>query len=551
MIPVIQRELIAILRTRKAFVLQLGMALLFTCLVILRWPSDARVDLSGTTSQQVFRLFTYGLLAAVILLVPIFPATTIVMERRRGTLALLLNSPLKPHSIYAGKLLGVIGFAILLLALSLPAAAACYAMGGISLSQQLLVIYGLLLVVTVQYAALAMLVSSLANSADSAVRVTYASVLAMSVLSLAPHFFLQGSEGGAAQLAQWIRSLSPIPAVMEAVGHGDVGMVEAGGGTSIIVGFLVAAVIVSVAMAALTIYRLQHHLLDRARSTGTITDDQGVGVRAARRVFFLVDPRRRTPHIGNWTNPVMVKEFRSRRFGRSHWMLRLIGGCAIASLFLAFSVTTGAVQWDMETVGGPLVLLQSGLMVVFMPSLAAGLISSEQENGTWPLLRTTPLSAGSIVRGKLLSVGWTMLLMLGATLPGYVVMMYIQPTLWLQVVRALVCLVLAGLLALVLSAAVGSWFRRTAAATTAAYVTVMLVFVGTMLVWMARDAPFGHGTVETVLKTNSMAAALSVFNVPGFQTYQLTPANWWITGVAVVGLVAMLRLRVWRMTRPD
>ena len=551
MIPVIQRELIAILRTRKAFVLQLGMALLFTLLVILRWPSDARVDLSGTASQQVFRLFTYGLLAAVILLVPIFPATTIVMERRRGTLALLLNSPLKPHSIYAGKLLGVIGFAVLLLALSLPAAAACYAMGGISLSKQLMVIYGLLLVVTVQYATLAMLVSSLANSADSAVRVTYASVLAMAVLTLAPHFFLQGGDGWLPRLAQWIRSLSPIPAVMEAVGHGDVGRVEAGGGVRIIVQFLVAAVIVSVAMAALTIYRLQHHLLDRARSTGTITDDQGVGVRAARRVFFLVDPRRRTSHIGNWTNPVMVKEFRSRRFGRSHWMLRLIGGCAIASLFLAFSVTTGAVQWDMETVGGPLVLLQAGLMVVFMPSLAAGLISSEQENGTWPLLRTTPLSAGAIVRGKLLSVSWTMLLMLCATLPGYVVMMYIQPTLWLQVVRALVCLVLAGLLALVLSAAVGSWFRRTAAATTAAYITVMLVFVGTMLVWMARDAPFGHGTVETVLKTNSMAAALSVFNVPGFQTYQLTPANWWITGLAVVGLAATLRLRVWRMTRPD
>lgn len=551
MTPVIHRELIAILRTRKAFVLQLGMALFFTCLVILRWPSDARVDLSGTNSQQVFRLFAYGLLAAVVLLVPIFPATSIVMERRRGTLALLLNSPLKPHSIYAGKLLGVLGFAVLLLALSLPAAAACYAMGGISLTQQLLVIYGLLLVVTVEYAALAMLVSSLTNSADSAVRVTYASVLAISVISLAPHFFMQGGEGKLPLLAEWIRSLSPIPAVMEVVGHGDVGMVEAGVGSSVVFQFLLLAVVVTVALAALTIYRLQHHLLDRARSTGAITNEQGLGVRAARRVFFLVDPRRRTSYIGNWTNPVMVKEFRSRRFGRSHWMLRLIGGCAIASLFLAFSVTTGAVQWDMETVGGPLVLLQAGLMVIFMPSLAAGLISSEQENETWPLLRTTPLSAGAIVRGKLLSVGWTMLLMLSATLPGYLVMMYIQPTLWLQVVRALVCLVFAGLLALMLSAAVGSWFRRTAAATTAAYVTVMLVFVGTMLVWLARDAPFGHAAVESVLTTNSMAAALAVFNVPGFQTYQLTPANWWFTGLAVLGLAVTLRLRVWRMTRPD
>lgn len=551
MIPIIQRELISILRTRKAFVLQLGMALFFTGLVILRWPSDARVDLAGANSQQVFRLFAYGLLVAVILLAPVFPATSIVMERRRGTLALLLNSPLKPQSIYAGKLLGVIGFAVLLLALSLPAAAACYAMGGISLTKQLLVIYGLLLVVTVQYAALALLISSLTNSADSAVRVTYAGVLALSVISLAPHFFLQGGAGLLPLLAQWVRCLSPIPAVMEIVGHGDIGMVEAGFGSSAVSRFLLLAVISTVALAALTIYRLQHHLLDRARSSGAITDEQGLGVRTARRVFFLVDPRRRTSHIGNWTNPVMVKEFRSRRFGRSHWMLRLIGACAIISLFLAFSVTTGAVQWDMETVGGPLVLLQGALMVVFMPSLAAGLISSEQENGTWPLLRTTTLSAGAIVRGKIFSVAWTMILMLCATLPGYIVMIYIQPTLWLQVARALVCLLLAGLLALLLSATVGSWFRRTAAATTAAYVAVMLVFVGTMLIWLARDAPFGHATVETVLKTNAMAAALAVFNVPGFQTYQLTPGNWWFTVVTIVGLGIVLRLRVWRMTRPD
>lgn len=551
MTPIIHRELITILRTRKAFALQLGMALFFTCLVILRWPSDARVELSGANSQQVFRLFTYGLLAAVILLVPIFPATTIVMERRRGTLALLLNSPLKPGAIYAGKLLGVVSFAVLLLTLSLPAAAACYAMGGISLTKQLLVVYGLLLVVTVQYATLAMLVSSLTHSADSAVRITYASVLGISVVSLAPFFFLQGGQGGLAWLAEWIRCLSPIPSIMEVVGHGDIGMLDAGSGTALVSRFLLLSGVTTIAFVGLTIYRLQSHLLDQSRSSGAITDEQGVGVRAARRVFFLVDPRRRSAHMGNWTNPVMVKEFRSRRFGRSHWMLRLIGGCAIASLLLAFSVTTGGVRWEMETLAGPLVLLQAALMVVFIPSLAAGLISHEQENGTWPLLRSTPLSAGVIVRGKLLSVAWPMLLMLSATLPGYAVMVYIQPTLWLQVVRALFCLALAGLLALMLSATVGSWFRRTATATTAAYIAVMSVFVGTMLVWLARDAPFGHATVETVLKFNAMAAALSVFNVPGFQTYQLTPASWWFTGAAIAGLALALRLRVWRLTRPD
>ncbi len=551
MLPILQRELVAILRTRKAFALQLGVALAFAILIALRWPTDGRVDLSGVRSGQVFALFCYGLLAAVTLLAPIFPATSIVMERRQGTLALLLNSPLRPASIYAGKLLGVVGFASLLLVITLPAAAACYAMGGVSWGRQLVVIYGLLVMVAVQYASLGLLVSSLANTADGAVRVTYGCVLGLAVITLVPYFFLQDWGGVIGTSVSWIRGLSPIPAVMEVAGHGDIGSVSAGTAAGGATRFLTLALLSSIGFAAVTVSRLRYHLLDRARSQGVITDDRGLGARTARRAFFIVDPNRRSRSIGDWVNPMMAKEFRSRRFGRSHWMLRLVGGCAIVSLFLAFTVTTGTIQWELEAVGGPLVMLQVGLMVAFMPSLAAGLISSEQENGTWPLLRTSPLTGGRIVRGKLLSVLWTMALILCATLPGYVVMIYIQPSLWLQVVRAFVCMLLAGLMALAISATVGCWFRRTAAATTAAYVAVMTLFGGTMLVWLARDAPFGFRTVESVLKLNPMAAALSVFNLSGFASYRLIPASWWIACVTVLVCLILMRYRVQSLTRPE
>jgi len=437
----------------------------------------------------------------------------------------------------------------LLLLITLPAAAACYAMGGISLTKQLLVVYGLLAVVAWQYSSLGLLVSSFARTADGAVRVTYGCVLMLAVITLAPYFFMQEWGGNISVAVSWLRCLSPIPAMMELVGHGAIGSATAWTGISATNRFLMLAIVSSAAFSGTTIFRLQHHLLDQARSQGVITDDSGLAVRTVRRAFFIIDPRRRSSNIGNWTNPVMAKEFRTRRFGRSHWMLRLIGGCAVLSLFLAFTVTTGTVQWDLETVGGPLVLLQVALMVVFMPSLAAGLISSEQESGAWPLLRTTPLSGGQIVRGKLISVSWTMLLMLAATLPGYAVMIYIQPTLWLQVFNAFICLLLTGLTAMMLSGVVGCWFSRTAAATTAAYVAVVGLFGGTLLIWLARDAPFGYRTVETVLKFNPMAAALAVFNVPGFQTYHLIPASWWIAGVIVVVCFGVMRLRVQSLMR--
>jgi len=550
-IPILRRELVSILRTRKAFALQAGMAVLFTALIVLRWPSDARVDLTGAAAQQVFRLFAYGMLAAVILLVPIFPATSIVMERRRGTLGLLLNSPLSPGAIYFGKLWGVIGFSLVLLATSLPAAAACHALGGVSLGKQLLTLYGVLLVVACQYTALALLVSAYANTADSAVRITYAGVMAMALGALGPHWFLQGNTDALAVAANWLYCLSPVPVILNILGHGDVGSIDPEFKATVMSRFLLLAAATTLGFLAITIYRLGAGVLDRARSSGVMTDERELGVRVARRLFFLIDPQRRKSKIGRFINPVLMKEFRSRRFGRSHWMLRLLAACGIASLLLAFSVTTSVVRWELETVGGPLVLMQGALLVILMPSLAAGLISSECENGTWPLLRTSALSPGSIVRGKLASAVWTMCLILCATLPGYLVMLYIQPVLWVQIVRGFICLAFSGLLALMLSATIGSFFERTAAATTAAYVTVIVVFVGPLLIWLGRDAPFGHAIVEAALTLNPVAAALSVFNMPGFRTYNLIPANWWISGAAIVVLFILLRIRVWRLTKPE
>ena len=96
--PIIRRELLEVLRTRKAVALQLGLALACALLVLLRWPTGDVADLSGARSLQVLRMFGYGLLAGILLLVPAFPATSLVREKIQGTLALLLNSPLSAWS---------------------------------------------------------------------------------------------------------------------------------------------------------------------------------------------------------------------------------------------------------------------------------------------------------------------------------------------------------------------------------------------------------------------------------------------------------------------
>jgi ABC-type transport system involved in multi-copper enzyme maturation permease subunit len=551
MTPILRRELLELLRTRKALALQLGLALACAVLVLLRWPTGEVTDLTGARALQVLRIFGYGLLAGVILLVPAFPATALVREKVQGTLALLLNTPLRPAAIYLGKLLGVLGFAGLLLLMTLPAAAACHALGGTAVRGGIGVLYAVLGLATLQMSTLGLLVSSRTHSPAGALRLTYGLVLAVCVLTLVPYALLRGEGNRAEELAAWLRCLSPLPAVLEVLGQGDVGSFGMTTGSGAVGRYVLLALLASLGCGVATVAGLNENLLDRARPAGVMTQDRSAGTRALRRVFFVVDPQRRSGGTSRWVNPVMVKEFRSRRFGRSHWVVRLIFLSAILSLGLSYVAASGALGWGLEVMGGALVLLQVAVLILFTPSLAASLVSGERESGTWQLLRMTPLSPGAILRGKLLSVAWPLVLLLSATLPGYVVMMTVEPTLIPRVGRVVVCLGLTAVFAVLLSATLGSFFRATAAATTAAYVALLAVCLGPLLVWLAREAPFGHATVETVLAVDPVAAALQASAMPGFADYALVPANWWVIGGACLALLALLVLRTRQLYRPE
>jgi ABC-type transport system involved in multi-copper enzyme maturation permease subunit len=314
-------------------------------------------------------------------------------------------------------------------------------------------------------------------------------------------------------------------------------------------------VVLSAGMSALfalgTIVRLKGAPLDRARPAGVMTQDRSTGERWARRLFFLVDPQRRSGTMSVWVNPVMVKEFRSRRFGRSHWTLRLIAISAILSLGLSYIAAAGALGWGPAVIGGALVILQTALLLLFAPSLASGLISSEREGGGWQLLRSTPLSPGAILRGKLVSVAWPLFLLLCGTLPGYIVMMTVDPELAPQARRVVICLALMSLFAVLVSAAASSLFRSTATATAAANIVLVGVCVVPLLAWLGRDAPFGHRTVEAVLTISPLAAALHASDTAGFTEYDLLPANWWLIGIASFLLLVVLVVRTRQLYRPE
>jgi hypothetical protein len=197
------------------------------------------------------------------------------------------------------------------------------------------------------------------------------------------------------------------------------------------------------------------------------------------------------------------------------------------------------------------VLLQVTLLILVAPSLGAGLISAERESGSWLLLRLTPLSPATILGGKLFSVAWPVLLLLCATLPGYLVMAAVEPALASRAQRVVLSLALIALFAVLASAAAGSLSRSTAAATTVSYSVLLAVCLAPLLVWLARGAPFGPRAVGWVLTVSPVAAALQAAHTPGFTEYDLLPANWWLIGSVSVALLLFLMGRTWQLYRPE
>jgi ABC-type transport system involved in multi-copper enzyme maturation permease subunit len=464
---------------------------------------------------------------------------------------LLLNSPLRRYEIFLGKALALLGFAAILLFVTLPAMACCFAMGGISLLQDVGMLYALVFVVCCQLIVIGMLVGTFAGSPESALRWAYGATFALVIATLIPWQFLQGSEGYLGSIASFIRGLSPVPALLKLVGDGPLNTVGIADSQNMMASYLSSAAIFIVVGACICVSRLNYSLLDRSRSQGVITDERSKDEQSLRRILFLVDPQRRKAGIPGYLNPVLVKEFRSRQFGRLHWLLRLIAGCAVLSLLLTLGTIKGTVGWGVERIGGIIIVAQVALIVVFTPGLAGGMIAGEMESGGWNLLRVTPLRAGRIIRGKLTSVVVTLLLVLCASLPGYAVMMAIKPVLREQVIQVLISLGLTAILSLVVSATVSAFFRTTAAATAVAYGILITLFAGTMVVWANRDAPFSHDFVEKVLSVNPMAGALNAMQVSGFESYNLVPLTWWVTGVTCLFLMCVLQIRTWQLCQPD
>lgn len=122
-------------------------------------------------------------LALVLLILPAYSAGAITMEREKRTLEMLRVTLLSPSDVVTGKLLVVLGLGGVLLLSSLPVAAWCLALGGVS-PEDLTLIYSYLLVVAVFASALGMFLSTAMGRSLGAIVWTYGALIALIVVPL-------------------------------------------------------------------------------------------------------------------------------------------------------------------------------------------------------------------------------------------------------------------------------------------------------------------------------------------------------------------------------
>ncbi len=327
------------------------------------------------STQVAATVISFQFLAAQ-LMAALMLSSSIADELRRGTLGVLLTTPITSSHIVAGKLLGGLLQIVVLCGIGLPALTVLRVLGGLSW-EDVFAAFAVTLTAAVFAASLSLLLSTY-------YRRLFQAVSAGAVVYLA---LFAGLPFGAACLAE-VGALSkpvtlsildltnPFRALHAVMPRG-------------------AAVLPP---GASRFFSWPVHCLIMAGATAVVTC---VSVRRVRRAAMggrLGTRRKCWPIERLWGAPMAWKEDPcARLFGKRTILIVLIA--------LTACILTVATRRVLSTTS--LGLYPSyglaGLWLVAFLRLAiatAGGIAAEKESGAWPVLLTTPLEAGQILRGK-------------------------------------------------------------------------------------------------------------------------------------------------------
>lgn len=191
-------------------------------------------------------------------------------------------------------------------------------------------------------------------------------------------------------------------------------------------------------------------------------------------------------------NPIVAKEYRSRmRTWRSSLAITiyivLLGGLgwAVFAAMAGSSSNPGFNPGALPNYGQQLftflIIFQVALLAFITPALTSGAISGERERQTIDLLFVTPIPPFSIIWGKLLASMSFVLLLLGISVPIFSLVFLFGGIELDQMLEAFAVSLATALMLGVVGIAFSCLFRRTLAATVAAYAAAFVLILGTLL----------------------------------------------------------------------
>ena len=397
--PVVERELRVLSRRRRHYGLRFGYCLLLIGIVVAAWlvamdsltqrpEENALTHISlrmGVVSRHVVSTVLWFQFVVAQVLAVVFVSDALTDERRKGTLEILLATPIRASEIVVGKLVSRILPILMLLALTVPLLAIVRLWGGVPwsnvLSGTLLTLSALLLV-----GALTLLGSLWMNRSQQVMVMMMVCLATLYVLSLSMNDRLSTYP---AWLKQGILLLNPISMFMYAKDQQLQAQATPADQYLWLHHFL-AVSLLSLGLMALVASRLRPRIGGRPIQIGARFRKPAV-----RRV------------VGSCLLWLQLRRSVGRQLLSHAWVYLLIGGPLALLALQCWSTGPTGLSFRLWR------MIETELWMVLAVTTIAGAalaISQHKDQRSWPLLMTTPLTNGRIVR----DLTWSVLLKNGA-----------------------------------------------------------------------------------------------------------------------------------------
>ena len=393
-VALVRRELLVNLRRTRSFVCLALFVVACALVPALGWPSEqTSLVAAAAISSFVFSVLVTVAVGAAVVLLPGLAAASLAAEHEQNTYDLLQLTLIRSTGIVLAKFVNVLGFYLLLCVAALPVLGLVLFLVGIDWVEVARAV-ATVFFNALACAAIGILYGSLFRRTAHAVVYAYLGVIL---------FYVLGMIGVLAVGRAFNVFAAPIAL------YG--------------LGWLYFAVVTVVCLVKAARYLPSYKRTAPSLTPGKPIDDPAVlEARRKQFPFYLIDPLRRKPGIGDRSNPVLVKELRLGLITRANVAIRVFYTALVIGAAVNITVAWPGLFLSMRNYEegiGVLMLAQCCLAALAVPLLMANAFIKERESGNMDMLRMTLLTPRRIVLGKL-AAGLTALapLLLALTLAG-------------------------------------------------------------------------------------------------------------------------------------